>query len=220
VPILLSQFGNPHFQNEVLLAYEAGYRANISNHFSVDVAMYYNDYDKLRSREFVGIFPEDVPAPPHFVEELTYQNFGNGEAHGMEISANWKVADRWTLSPGVAVEIMHMHAAAPSQDGDEEEELAGLYPSRSAQLRSNIALFHSLTWNATVYFVDRLPAIPLPSYTRLDTSLIWQVSERAAFSIVGQNLVRETHIEFNDRTSVAEPTGIERSAYAKLAWRF
>jgi len=220
IPVLISEFGNPHFRNEVLLAYEAGYRTTVSNRLSFDIAAYYNDYDKLRTEEPSGLFPESIPAPPHLVDALTSENLGYGEEHGLEIAANWKVTERWTLSPGYGFQTMHIHTQPSSQDTTTSQNTQGSIPNHSAQLRSNVAILRSLEWSSSAYFVDRLPGISVPAYTRLDTSLIWQVNERATFSVVGQNLLQSAHIEFNDPASVAEPTAIRRSAYAKFTWRF
>ena len=61
-------------------------------------------------------FFQAAPAPPHEVETLTYENLMHGESHGVEISANWKVTDRWQLSPGLAFEELHLHTDPESQD--------------------------------------------------------------------------------------------------------
>jgi hypothetical protein len=38
--------------------------------------------------------------------------------------------------------------------------------------------------------------------------------------LVGQNLVRDEHLEFIESTGAATSTLIKRSAYAKFTWRF
>jgi hypothetical protein len=37
---------------------------------------------------------------------------------------------------------------------------------------------------------------------------------------VGENLLRDHHLESNDLLTSLNPTQVKRSAYAKLAWRF
>jgi len=68
--------------------------------------------------------------------------------------------------------------------------------------------------------VDRLRAQGVPSYTRVDTGLAWQLRERLTVTVVGQNLLRDHHQEFNDLFGDSIPDEIKRSAYVKLAWRF
>ena len=74
--------------------------------------------------------------------------------------------------------------------------------------------------NAAAYFVDRLIVFNIPSYTRLDTGLSWQCTKGISISLVGQNLVRNEHLEFIDTTQSALSTFVKRSAYAKFTWHF
>jgi iron complex outermembrane receptor protein len=106
-PILLAQIGNPHFKNEGLTAYEIGYRASIFKQLSIDAAAYYNDYDKQQTTEPAAAFLEPSPLPVHLVVPTTFENLMQGETHGLEIAANWKITDRWTISPGYDFERIY-----------------------------------------------------------------------------------------------------------------
>jgi iron complex outermembrane receptor protein len=77
-----------------------------------------------------------------------------------------------------------------------------------------------LTWDASAYFVDRLASPAVPSYTRLDSQLAWQCKENFALALVGQNLLRDRHLEFIDQTGSVDSTSMKRSAYLKLTWTF
>jgi iron complex outermembrane receptor protein len=79
---------------------------------------------------------------------------------------------------------------------------------------------HGLAWDTSAYFVDRLNVFDIPSYTRLDTGLSWQCTKGISISLVGQNLVRNEHLEFIDTTQSALSTFVKRSAYAKFTWHF
>jgi hypothetical protein len=68
--------------------------------------------------------------------------------------------------------------------------------------------------------VGRLPAQSVASYTRLDTQLTWRLAESLGLSLVGQNLLRDHHLEFNDAFQSVNSSQVKRSAYAKLTWRF
>jgi len=218
--VLVSFFGNPKINDESLIAYEAGYRAAIADRLSVDFATYYNDYDNQETTEPAAPFLENTPAPPHLVLPSTYENLMYGETHGIEAAANWKLTTRWTLSPGYAFENIHMHLDPASQDTTSVAAAEGSSPVHSAQLRSHVALPHSLAWDTSAYFVGRLKDPSEPSYTRLDSQLSWQFAEKAQLSIVGQNLAKAEHMEFVDSTGTARTTLIKRSAYAEVRWQF
>ncbi len=79
---------------------------------------------------------------------------------------------------------------------------------------------HGFSWDTNAYFVGHLPVQFVPSYTRLDTQLRWQFAERAELSVVGQNLLQDHHLEFNDALAAVNSSQVKRSAYAKVSWRF
>jgi len=219
-PALSALLGNPHFDAEALTAYELGYRADLLPHWSVDLATYYNHYTSQQSTEPAPAFFEPSPQPPHLVIPITYRNLGYGESHGVEISSNWKIADRWTLSPGYAFERIHMHGKPGSHDTATPRENEGSSPVHAAQLRSSLRVRKGLTWDAAAYFVDRLSSPAVSSYTRLDSQLAWQCKENFSLALVGQNLLRDRHLEFLDQTGSVDSTTVRRSAYLKLTWTF
>jgi iron complex outermembrane receptor protein len=218
--VLAGLEGNPHFDDEGLVAYEAGYRTTIVEHLSLDLALYYNDYDHQQTTEPATPFFENTPPPPHLFLPQTYENLMHGEAHGFEIVVNWKPTRVWTLSPGYAFEQIHMHAYPASQDTESAPEAEENSPVHSAQLRSHLDLTRGFSWDASAYFVDRLCDENIPSYTRLDTGLTWRVTEGLSTSVVGQNLVKDRHLEFVDDTGSVISTLVKRSVYAKFTWQF
>jgi iron complex outermembrane receptor protein len=219
-PVALRLLGNPKLLDERTTAYEAGYRMSIADHFSLDVTAYYNSLSDQQTTEPGTPFFESSPLPPHLVLPLLNANLSFGESHGAEIAANWKVASRWTVSPGYAFEEIHMHLKPTSRDTTSVSATEGNSPTNMAQLRSHLVLTHGVSWDASAYFTDRLTDPVIPAYTRVDTGLTWQWNEKGSISVVGQNLVKDRHPEFIDSTGSAATTEIKRSAYAKFTWRF
>jgi iron complex outermembrane recepter protein len=223
---LVRFFGNPQFKNEGLTAYEMGYRTTVRKNLSIDIAAYYNDYDHLESTEPGTPFPEATPLPPHLVLPLMYENLLFGETHGIEIAANWKVSDRWTLSPGYALEQLHVHEEPSSADAETGPFIENGTPHHSAQIRSHFDLRHDLSWDGFVSFADHLSKQGLstferiPSYTRLDTGLTWKPTETVSVSVFGQNLLKVQHLEFEDVFGSMQSGQIKRGGYAKVTWRF
>jgi iron complex outermembrane recepter protein len=144
----------------------------------------------------------------------------HGETHGLEAAVNWKATDRWTLSPGYSFEQIHMHLAPTSLDTTSVLADEGTSPTHSAQLRSHLDLIHGIAWDASAFFVDRLRSGSIPSYTRLDTGLSWRLREGLSLNLVGQNLLKDRHLEFFDNDQTLVSTFAKRSAYAKLTWHF
>ena len=220
IPLLVAFVGNPRFKNEGLTAYEIGYRIEPARHLSLDLASYYSKYDHQQTTEPGTPFFEATPLPLHLVIPQTFQNLMHGEAHGIEIAVNWKATDRWALSPGYAFEQIHMHLEPTSRDSRSVLDTEGSAPTHRAQLRSHLDLTHGIAWDVSTYFVDKLKSGAGPAYTRLDTGLTWQIREKLSFSMVGQNLVKDRHLEFLDNSGTLRSTLVKRSAYVKLTWQF
>ena len=96
----------------------------------------------------------------------------------------------------------------------------GSNPGHSAQIRSRVQVFRGIDWDVNAYFTGSLPAQDIPSYTRLDTQLTWRQSKRLEIKLVGQNLLRDHHPEFNDFLQSVNSSQVKRSAYAKMTLSF
>ena len=220
LPLLISVFGDPAQKNERLSATEAGFRKAFTDRLSFDSAVFFNHYQDLLSGEPGAPRLETDPPPVHLLLPIDIANLLHGETHGIEIFANVKLAARWTLSPGYTFLTMHLHRDATSLDTGTGPETEGGIPNQQAQLRSNVNLPWRWQWTTSAYFVGRLAAPKIPSYTRLDTNLAWQPSDKISLGLVGQDLLRGLHQEYSGPDLTVNPSLIRRSGYASLMWRF
>ena len=220
LPILISVFGNPAQKNEHLIATEAGFRKALTDRLSFDSTVFFNHYQDLQSAEPGPTRLETDPPPAHLLMPIYLANLLYGETHGIEAFASVKLARRWTLSPGYTFLTMHLHRDASSLDVSGGLETEGNNPNQQAQLRSNVNLPWHWQWTTSAYFVGRLPAQKIASYTRLDTNLAWQLSDKISLGLVGQNLLRDLHQEYSGPDLTTTPSLIRRSAYARITWRF
>jgi iron complex outermembrane receptor protein len=219
-PAEMALFGNPNMKSEHVIAYEAGYRAQPDNRLSIDFTAFLNTYSGLESTEPLPPFFDPNSVPPRLVYPTSFNNDMHGTTEGFEASVNWKATSRWTLSPGYSFLQMHLHGDPNADDAALVADTEGSNPRHQAQLRSHFELTHGLAWDANAYFVGRLPAQFVSSYTRLDTQLTWRLAERMELYLVGQNLLRDHHVEFNDTFQSVNSSQIKRSAYAKITWQF
>jgi iron complex outermembrane recepter protein len=220
LPILISLFGNPALQNTRLIATEGGLRKQLSQKISFDSTVFYNRYRDLTSEEPGATSLETDPPPEHLLMPTYLSDLLYGETQGAEIFANVKLASRWTISPGYTFLAMHLHQEAASLDTTTAPETEGGIPNQQAQLRSDVNLPWHWQWTTSAYFVGRLAAPKIPSYTRLDTNLAWQASERLSLGVVGQDLLRNLHQEYMGPDLTVLPSLVRRSAYARITWRF
>jgi iron complex outermembrane recepter protein len=95
------------FVSEELLAYELGYRAGLSKKLAVDLALFNNEYDKLRVVVPGSVAPGAVAGT--FELPLRFSNRMQGRAYGLELAATWQPVDRWRLYGAYSYLKMHWH---------------------------------------------------------------------------------------------------------------
>ena len=190
--------GFPTVESEVLVAYEAGYRIQPIKPLTLDITAFYNDYSKLIS---------NTAATPI---ELTPTNLNSGEAHGFEVSSKWEATGNWDVSANYTLFRTYLHLA-----GVTSVSTTGKSPESQYNLTSHYQFPHNIEMSNTLYRVGALPTITIPAYTRFDTNITWKATDTMELSLVGQNLLDNTHPEFNGFI-YENPEWIGRTVYAKL----
>ena len=71
--------------SEAVIAYELGFREQMTERFSWDVATFYNVYDHLIVAPQTGDgFPETGSLPLHWVVPMVWVNQAGGDTYGIE----------------------------------------------------------------------------------------------------------------------------------------
>jgi len=94
---MVSVFGSNQFKSEDMLAYEVGYRMQVTSNLSADIATFYNNYTHLRSAEPGTPFVEVDPTPIHLIVPLTADNKMSGGTYGTELYADWRLCRMETV---------------------------------------------------------------------------------------------------------------------------
>ncbi|HTV95214.1 MAG TPA: TonB-dependent receptor [Steroidobacteraceae bacterium] len=214
--------GNPDFVSETLIAYETGYRAELTSSLSGSVSLFYNDYNDLRSTSATATTAYYV-----FPYPIIFENNLEGETHGLELSATYQLLDWWRLRGGYDLlrEDIHVKPGEVDATGAANETAD---PQQQVALRSSMDLPRAVQLDAALRWVDQLridngptggPVVGIvPSYFELDSRLAWRVTRRIELSIVGQNLLHPYHVEYGFPSPSRE--AIERSVFGKITWRY
>jgi iron complex outermembrane receptor protein len=215
-PFLTILAGGPDFDSEEVIAYELGYRASIGEYALLSIASFYNEYDDLRS---TSLSPPDpvfnLPFP------LFFENNLHGETYGIELDLNWQILDWWRLRFGYTFLEEDIRVKPGKFDFNNAlNETAD--PKNQFSVRSAMDLPGNVELDAALRRVDRLPANNagvveyVPGYTELNVRLGWRPVESLELSVVGQNLLHDSHPEFG----LAGPFRheIERSVYGRIVW--
>jgi iron complex outermembrane receptor protein len=218
-PAVVTVFGSHQFQSEDLLAYELGYRVQATNSFSADIATFYNNYSNLRTAEPGAPFLEGSPIPTDVVIPFVAANKMSGGTYGVDLFADWKVQPKWRLVGSYS--YLQMDIKKNSDSLDPTPDLPnGSSPRHQWYVRSSIDLPKHFEHDITLRFVDHLASLNIPSYYSLDSHLGWRPVPRVEFSIGGQNLLDNQHLEFMPDFINTAPTEVKRSVFGKVTFQF
>ena len=213
--------GNPDLTSVKLIAYELGYRAQITEPFSLDCALFYNRYDGL-----VASVPQSVQsgfAPGTAILPVLFQNRMEGETYGAELVADWRPAKWWRLYGTYSFLEMDLHPdqSLPAAARSDAQGAEGRSPQHQVYLQSSFDVRRDVELDVMGRFVGRLPGFvqEIPSYFSLDARAAWRPRRDLEISVVGQNLLDDHHPEFGVSSVIAAPVvEIRRNVYAKFTW--
>jgi iron complex outermembrane receptor protein len=210
-PATIVTLGNSNLVSEKLIAYELGYRVQPINTLWLNTTVFFNDYEEL-----IGLKSGDPIAvsdpTPHFIIPLTYENNLDGEAYGLEVSADWQAMRQWRLMASYS----YLHTDLQGNDVG-IDEFTQLFmrsnPRHQFSIRSLFDITEQIDFDLWLRYVGRLPELNIDDYVTIDARLAWRPVKNLELSVVGQNLFEEGHAEF----STLE---VERSIYGKVVWSF
>lgn len=212
--------GNKEFESEKLLAYELGYRWQVLQTLSVDVAGFYNRYNGLASLEVGTPFVD--PRDGKTVVPIVNENLTDGLAHGVETLVTYSPLPSWRLS--ATHSYLSVGLDPHGLDLNRGKFIEGSTPRHQLSLQSFLDLPAGWQLDGRLRKVSAIRSIPeivsgagLPGYTELDMQLAWNGAPHFRVSVVGQNLLHRRHVEFGAPASSGE---FERGVYGKIAWEY
>jgi len=208
--------GNEDFESERLVAYELGDRWQPLETLSFDLALFYNDYDRLASLEFGEPF---LDSDGRTVIPVTSVNLTTGRTYGAELLVEWQPVDDWRLTASYSHIDMNLDPGGQDLNRGEWQEDAT--PRDIAGLRSLFTIGTRFEIDAQLRYQTRIERQPaeleiIDGFTELDIHLGWHATEHWDLSLVGQNLLHDNHVEFGP---VNQRGALERAAYVQATWR-
>jgi iron complex outermembrane receptor protein len=197
--------GNPLAAEEELLAFEVGGRVRPSETVSVDLALFFNRYDRV-----FGNAP--VPGGVQFV------NLGETDHLGLEMAVDWQILEQLQVRSSYSLlEVSSSFPNAVVPGGD---------PPQSRQRASILAIWDVLpNWRASgmLRYVDEFVATstspPVDAYLELDLRVQFRAGEHLLLAVGGRNLLDESHQEFPGQPR-RPATEVRRSVFAEAAITF
>jgi len=211
LPVAVTVVGNTDYDTEDLMAYEAGYRFMAPRDFSVDIAVFYNDYDNLR-RTIQG---SPISRGTYIEQPLRFTNNFSARTYGAEVAAAWQAADR------LKFDLAYSYLDSNMEDGGQ----VGKAPRHQASLRTAAGLRDDIDLDIWVRYVDSVNTTyvtelyTIDEYVTLDLRLAWRPASGVELSLVGQDLLDSSHMEFVQE-NFTRPTEVERRVYGTVTYRF
>ncbi len=218
LPGVVTLDGDGNYNGTHLIAYETGVRSKLSSELFMDLALFYNRYTDLDTAE-PGV-PELVAGDvPYIRIPYALQSKMHGESMGGELSLTYTPTAWWRLIPSYSFWQLELTQDADSLDSSyvkEDKES----PRNQAMLRSLLDLPGGFEFDTFLRYVDALPTFNVDSYIDLDLRLGWHYTKDVEFSIVGQNLLRDSHLEAIANQVEVVPTDVSRGVYGQLRVKF
>lgn len=210
----LNIMGQRGFIAEEMLAYEAGYRWTPHPRVTLETALFYNDYDNLRTLEQTGT-------------TITARNNMWGETYGVEFSPSFQLLDWWRLRMNYSFLQMQLHVppGTPDTVSPMEEHQS---PHHTLTFSSHMDLPRDVELDLQARYVDHIfiprannnAGVGIPAYWSLELRLGWQPRENLELSLVGQNLLDPSRPEFRETIVSVTSSEVQRSVYGMITYRF
>ena len=206
--------GNGGFDSEELFAVELGYRFVVSDTLALDLATFYNSYDNLRYHTVGPLSLETIPPPDHFVLPTVASNDASADGWGIELAADYTPKPWWLVR--LSYTFFQLNVVNPQFGNTLDADT----PQNQVALQNRLDLPHNVEFDTTLRFVGELEDLNIDDYFTLDARLAWRPREDLEIAIVGQNLLDSERFEFLELVHRPVSTGLQRSVYGKVTWKF
>ena len=204
-----------NIESEDLIAYELGHRMQLTPRLSLDTALFYNVYNRLRSLE------PSAPQlhPGYFIVPVQADNNMKGRTYGAEVAANWQVLPQWRLQGTYSYLRMNLKPEKKSRDTTSEYD-EDLSPENTFTLRSLYSITPSLECDISLYFMDEIKRLNNPSHTDLTLRLGWKPCKNLMVEGIGSNLIDNKYKAFRDDVYARGDNKVRRIFYCRMTVEF
>jgi iron complex outermembrane receptor protein len=215
--VQLSLRPNTSLEAEDMLAWELGYRYQVTDRLMVDVATFLNFYNDLYS---FRTFPIELGGPLP-VLPVSQENAMDGTVYGLELGARWLVDPKMRLDLGLTLlrddlDALDEQAGFPEETLEQDE---GNSPAQQWSVRSSMDLPHRIELDAGVRYVGHLETPEVPAYLVGDVRVGWLWTDRLDVSLTGRNIGPD-HPEFGPAASGdAVRPEVEPRVFVTLRWK-
>lgn len=218
LPTFLQVVGNPAFDVEQNVGFEAGYRVALGERVFLDLAAYRNRHDKLQSFGQPTVSVVTTPAPGRVLFVLPYTNGAGGTSKGFELAADSKLQTWAQVKMSYSYLDLAIRNTQPVEDIlNVVRNYNGSSPRHQLVLQPLLTLPGGWEIDPLFRYVSALPARAIPSYRTLDARVAWPATPSFDVAATVQGMLSKHHLEF-----VHDPgpnVAIRRAAFLSATWR-
>lgn len=209
--------GNNPIESENLLAYEIGYRTQLYDQATFDLALFYHSYDQLFGGEFGDLYVDQFMGSPAIFVPIESAYNENGDSYGVEVAVDFKITDWWSIKPAytyyqLQVEKGISYAGYSLLKDDQYHQVS---------MRSQMNFPHQVEFDLWLRYADNLDLQNVPAYLVLDGRVGWKPKENVDLSVGFQNVLDDRHPEFGTPLfDTIRNSQIEHRVYASVTFTF
>jgi iron complex outermembrane receptor protein len=225
VPGRVMSVGNPDFESESNLAYEAGIRGQLSSTVSYDLAVFRMEYEDVRS-----FSPGDIVCSPSgtsflvnplcfltsdsVIARYNFTNVNESTITGFEATLDWMVSTNFRLRSALSYANESATEYPPTLSVD------GTYPEWQYSLRAEWSPSEHVDVAALFRYVDEVEFRSIDEYWQANMHVRWSPNDHWVTSLGVRNLLEDGTLEYFSELGDVVPTRIERTAFANLRYSF
>ena len=197
------------YDAEEVIAYELGFRNKPVTSLAVDVVLFENEYDNLRSYQPIG-----GPIIP-----LTFRNMLNARTNGVELTLLYQPFSRLFLK-GTYRYFQIYFTEDPGARNLFGTRFEANDPKHLGTLTARLDLPANIEWDTTLRYVGSLPWQQTKGYLTADVHLGWSPREDWQIALVGRNLLDHYHVESIIPQEQRPGQEVARGFFARVTWKY
>ena len=202
-------------RSEIERSWEAGYRVQSGQKWSMDASVFWSRYDRL-----IPVTPlpqvqmQIIDGVPNLWVYALPQNAGQGHSYGGEISATWQAASKWRLIPSYSF-LRETEQLPP----DYMDFLVNSDPRHQGFIRSQYDLSRKLQFDLMARARTKAVPFDIPGVVLLDARIGWRPARGSEISFAVQNLTGRRVLEaYSESPFVSIP--LERTFVVRWVQKF
>lgn len=226
-PLFGIAVANRDFKAENVIAYETGVRKELTSNLLLDIAVFYNYHTDLKSAE-IGEPQAIAGAEPRIELPFNLDNELSAESHGAELALEYRPMEDWRLVGTYTYLSINSYGSDTSDTFEPGGiplfvEAQRINPEHQFSLRSLLNIANNIEFDSWIRFTDNFVneirndgGREIGTRLDLDLRLGWHVNEELELSLIGQNLIEDSSLEWSQPLFGQPESEAERGVYLKL----